>query len=108
MTNRNKYIVHLYATVRVKLREPVEAGSATEAAEKAATEVWGKLGEEFDHTIVPKCAVFSQQEFSEEVQYALVDVEGDEQFEKSEWVDLHKGEIFDRAISTTGVKEETL
>jgi hypothetical protein len=82
MTKR--YHVHLYPVVRVKI-EGVEAGSPAEAVEKALAE-GPDLYDLFRHDGPPAT------EYTEEVPMALVDVEGDADYECSRFFDYRDGQ----------------
>lgn len=70
-----KYRVHLYAVVRVPV-DDIEADSQLEAVEKAENGV--NLHHELDHY---------GNEWAEEIVYAMVDEEGDEEYDNSRWYD---------------------
>ena len=66
-----RYDVHLYVTVRVKVSD-IEAGSQVEAI-KLADEMFGK----------DAVAMVSTGEYADEVLGALVDEQGDEEYDRT-------------------------
>ena len=79
-----KFIVHLCPVIRVKIKQEIEAANYEEAVDKALklVDIRGMFDEETDEHVI---------EDNECMPYALVDVPGDEDFEKSRWVHLDVG-----------------
>lgn len=73
-----KFDVHLYPVVRVKFTD-VEADSMEEAIRKVESERFYGSGVSF------QCHGARDCEFADEIPYALVDVQGDEEFDQSKW-----------------------
>lgn len=76
-----KYNVHLYAVVRIKVID-IEAESHIEAIEKAEPFAWDFAHEHLTGD-VRRVDHIDDFEFAEEMKYALVDEQGDEDYEKS-------------------------
>lgn len=75
-----KYDVHLYAVVRVKVND-IEADSQTEAIDKAESLV--NFNSLFDASRPSR--VVEHVEYADEVNAALVDEQGDENYERSKF-----------------------
>jgi hypothetical protein len=83
-----KYNVHLYAVVRVKVND-VEAESQTEAIDKAGSMV--NFNSLLDASRPSR--VVEYVEYADEVNTALVDEQGDEDYERSKFYKIgEKGE----------------
>lgn len=80
-----KYSVLMYATVMVRPKEPVEAESPTEAADKVVNEHFIDLHRLFN--INGGRGPFSLVEFGDEVHGFLVDEVGDENYEHTVYLD---------------------
>lgn len=85
------YNVHMYAVVRIKVTD-IEADNHIEAIEKAEP-----LAFEFAQRFLQgEADAFyfgvTEYEFAEELIYALVDEEGDEDYERSLYYDSKSGE----------------
>lgn len=85
-----KYNVHLYALVRVKVNG-IEAESQTEAIDKAEGLInFNDLFDD-DHPSYAR-GVVDHIEYAEEIPHALVDEDGDRDYENSQLYDVDGGE----------------
>jgi len=74
------YNVHIFTVVRVKVCD-IEASSHEEAAQKAETLI--PFHDLFDRDSTPSTP---EMEWGEEHSHALIDVQGDEEYENSKWL----------------------
>lgn len=84
---KQKFIVHLFPTIRIKLKELIEAEDYEQAVDVAMKKIRPRDyvdSGEYGYTDVVV-------EDAEECNYALVDVAVDEDFQKSRWVHLDVG-----------------
>ena len=85
----NKYDVHIYAVVRVKL-EGIEADSQREATDEARKRFEdGRIGEKLG-LILPTNATHA--EYADEVVRFLVDEQGNEEYRRSQWYDAKEAD----------------
>lgn len=82
------YNVHVFAVVRVKVAE-IEAGSQTEAIEKAQQTdfrgLFDREGRMWGRDLEGNSVVITQTEYAEELTHFHVDEIGDEDYAKSQW-----------------------
>lgn len=102
------YDVHLFVSVRVKVPN-VEAENMAQAIEAAAEQVWPDLHNLIDREYAEGTKPIEAIEFqdSEQLQYALVDVVGDTEYERSCWFEKNAaGQLVPGANQKPDLPEE--